>query len=88
MSPESWETEKDKDLYLSGEIIDIKRNDGYSRGASKNAKRYLVLTPENDVVEVKNLEAFARENNINSGNLHASFSTPHKANGYKVIKRI
>lgn len=86
---EGWESVKDKDLYLSGEIVEIKKKESYKNGAKKIAKQYMVLTPENKTIKVVDLDAFARKHNINAGNLHNSYNHPtHRASGYKVIKRI
>ena len=88
-TPERWESEKDKDLYLSGEIMKIKKEELSIEMVRRNEKRYIVLTPSNETIEVTNLDKFAREHNINAGNLHASFNHPtRRPNGYKVIKRI
>lgn len=86
---ERWESEKNKDLYLSGEIMKIKKEESLIEMIRKNEKKYIVLTPSNETIEVTNLDKFAREHNINAGNLHSSFNHPtRRASGYKVIKRI
>ena len=86
---EGWEAEKDKDLYLSGDIIEKRRIKNVEKLCERCSKRYIVLTPDNTLIEVKNLDAFAREHNINAGNLHNSYNHPtRRAQGYKVIKRI
>lgn len=54
----------------------------------RKSKVYLVQTPNGETITVKNLDKFARDNGINSGNLHASFTTGRSAVGYRVLERL
>lgn len=85
---DDWYEKENKEYYLTGQFLeDILLNNEKSV-IEKRSKTYRVKIPTGEVITVTNLDEFARENNINSGNLHASFSNGKKAKGYKVIERI
>lgn len=87
---EDWHklTSKEKKNLIDGTWIIERRLLGKKSKTEKTAKRYSVQTPDGKLIEVINLDKFAEEMGINSGNLHASFSTGRKASGYKVIQRL
>lgn len=86
--PEDWKKIDDKERYLCGRFVKETRDAQGIKIADRQAKKYEVMFPDGHVETVLNLDKFARDNGINSGNLHASFSNGRKANGYKVIRRI
>ena len=80
--------ESEKSDLISGrwyEKVLAARREAHVKRASK---RYVVLTPEGNEIEVTNLDRFAREHGINDGNLHASLTTGRSAAGYRVLKRL
>lgn len=85
---EEWEKIENKDFYISGEALVQRDKDIKAKNARRTEREYLVRRPDGVVERVINLERYAREHGINSGNLHNSYKTTHKASGYKVIKRI
>lgn len=87
---EEWESMSDE------ERQDLVSGDWYTRHLEENlekhvraaSKRYLVMKPDGESIEVTNLDKFARENGINCGNLHATLGTNKKAAGYRVLERL
>lgn len=87
---EEWDklNDEEKTELLNGEWYKKEIAKGKSDSKAKHSKRYKILTPSGETIEVENLDEFARQNGINSGNLHATFSKNKKACGYKVIERL
>lgn len=87
---EDWDkmSEKEKQDLICGTWIINRRLLGKSKLSEKLAKEYIVETPDGAFIRVKNLDKFAEQSGINSGNLHASRSNGRKASGYKVIQRL
>lgn len=87
---EDWNkmTSKEKKKLIDGTWIIERKLLGKESRIEKSSKRYAVQTPDGELLVVKNLDKFAAEMGINSGNLHASFSNGRKASGYKVIQRL
>ena len=84
---EEWESEKDKEFYLSGEmLLDIDKK--IADGRIKTSKTYLVLFPDDSIHTITNIDSFARSMNMNAGNLHASMSNNKRPKGYKILKKI
>ena len=85
---DEWENLQNKDYYLSGKFKEDLENENIEMKKQIFSKKYLLETPNNTIIEVKNLDEFARKHNISSGTLHATYINNHKAKGYKVIKRM
>lgn len=85
---QEWEDIEDKDYYLSGKFYKDKIYQNKNKLIARNSKKYLVETPTGEVIEVFNLDKFARENNLTSGTLHATYKKNKSTKGYKVIKRM
>lgn len=85
---EDWDAEPNKELYLSGEIIEQTKKHGTEVRAEKYAKEYEVRFPDGHTEVVKNLDKFAREHNLTSGTLHATITKGRPTKGYQVIRRI
>jgi len=87
---EEWES------MSTDEQLDLVSGDWYTRHLEENrakhvlvaSKRYLVMSPNGETIEVTNLDKFARDNGINCGNLHATLGTGKRAAGYKVLERL
>jgi len=79
-------TQPQKVKFLNGSFLDEIKNDILKKHIKRNAKTYIVRYPNGKKETITNLDKFAREHNINSGNLHASISNGRKANGYKAYK--
>lgn len=86
---DEWETMSDteREDLINGTWYTESVNNTVANGIDKRAKLYLLKTPKGFMF-VRNLDRFARENGINSGNLHASLSTGRPAQGYKVVERL
>lgn len=83
-----WESLTNKDIYLSGKIIDIEKERRKRENQNRCSKTYLVEFPDKSIHEVTNLDEFARNHNLTSGTLHATILKGRPTKGYKVIKRI
>ena len=76
---------KNKDYYITGEFY---KNYLEKLKQNRKCKKYLVKLPSGEIKEVINLDKFARENNLTSGTLHATYIKKKKTKGYQVIKRM
>jgi len=85
---EDWECIKNKSYFTSGLFIKEINKNNKTDLIKRNAKRYEITTPSGEIIVVQNLDKFARENNINSGNLHNSYKSGKKSKGYIVTRRI
>lgn len=85
---QEWEDIEDKQYYISGKFYKDKLERLKTEKSQRSAKKYLVETPPGEIVEVFNLDKFAREHGLTSGTLHATYSKHKKTKGYQVIKRI
>lgn len=83
-----WETEPEKDKYISGKFIDDMKKVLADGNRARNSKRYEVRFPNGDVKEVYNLDHFAREHGLTSGTLHSTHIKGKPTKGYQVIRRI
>lgn len=81
-------SESEKEDLVSGKWYEDHLAKRMKEHIERKCRTYLVRTPNGDVIEVKNLDKFARDNGINDGNLHASLTNGHTARGYKVLKRL
>ncbi len=80
-----WIDIKNKDYYITGEFY---KNYLEKLKQNRKCKKYLVKLPSGEIKEVINLDKFARENNLTSGTLHATYIKKKKTKGYQVIKRM
>lgn len=85
---EDWEAEQDKELYLSGRIVEQTKQHINDLKVERNAKVYEVRFPDGHTEIVKNLDKFAREHNLTSGTLHGTITKGKPTKGYQVIRRI
>lgn len=76
----------EKEKYISGDFLKEVLDFNMESLIKRSSKKYKVIKPDGSSIIVINLDKFARENNINAGNLHASCSTGKKANGFIAIK--
>lgn len=85
-----WEsfTDEEKKHIVNGDWVAERRKKQRQRLSNLYAKEYLVRTPTGDEIKVRNLDKFAESVGVNKGNLHASFSSPYTAGGYKVIQKL
>ena len=85
---DEWEKVKDKEKYLDGSFIyEVIKNARMSQ-AERTSKWYEVKFPDGHIETVKNLDGFAREHNLTSGTLHATYNKRKPTKGYQVIRRI
>lgn len=82
---EVWETfnEETKRDYLTGKFLEKIYSKNLENHIKRNAKTYIVEFPDGHEETITNLDRFAKEHNINAGNLHASITNGRKASGYK-----
>ena len=68
-------------------IDDAIRNNVYKM--PDNSKKWLVKTPNNDIIQVDNLTKFCVENNLTKQNLHKTYTheRPHHKN-YQLLKML
>lgn len=85
---EDWKEISDKNYFISGKFLEDINSKLKLKQIKRNSKTYKILTPNNEIMIVENLDKFAKDNNINPGNLHASLTTNKKAQGYLVLERI
>ena len=87
---DEWNTinEKGKEDLISGKWYAEHLAQYRAEKIKTSSKTYLVQTPNGEIIKVKNLDKFARDNGINAGNLHASLSNCTRASGYKVLKKL
>jgi hypothetical protein len=79
--------EKQQKTYISGSFLKDIKNKNLKNHIKRNAKKYKVLFPDGHTEIVVNLDKFARDNNINAGNLHNTIRYENrKASGYKAYK--
>lgn len=52
------------------------------------ALRWLIQTPENEIIEVVNMSEFCRQNGLCKENLHTTLKTGWLHKGYKVVKKL
>ncbi len=83
-----WLDIDNKYYYLSGKFYKDHLNKIQQAKSNNYSKRYLVETPTGKIIEVKNLDNYAKEHNLTAGTLHATLSKGKSTKGYKVIKRI
>lgn len=83
-----WLDVENKEYYLSGQFYIDNIENHKQHIIDTYGKRYLVRTPSGEIVEVVNLNRFAREHNLSDGTLHSTLSLDKSTKGYKVIKRI
>lgn len=83
-----WEDLENKEYYLSGDFYEDKKKRKENDLIKRSSKKYIVKTPEGEEIEVLNLDKFAREHNLTSGTLHATYTKNKPTKGYQVIKRI
>lgn len=85
---DEWEGIQNKEFFLSGEFVKV-RNEKIGQGIiARSAKQYDVMFPDGHIETVYNLDKFAREHNLTSGTLHATFNKKKPTKGYQVIRRI
>lgn len=83
-----WECIEDKDYYLSGKFLEDINIKNKISAVNKTSKRYKVLTPVGEIIEVKNLDKYAREVGVSSGTLHSTYKSGKTVRGYRVIERL
>ena len=85
-----WDSlsDSEKDDLVSGRWYAKSIDANLRNHIERMSKTYLLMTPDGSVVEVRNLDKFARDNGINCGNLHASLRNGRSAQGYKVLERL
>lgn len=87
-SPEEWEAVQDKDFYLSGKYLQSNADKWMERHIKAASKEYEVRFPDGHTEIIKNLDQFARDHNLTSGTLHATFKKNKPTKGYQVVRRI
>ena len=83
-----WEAIENKSYYLSGKFLEDINKANKKKLINHNAKKYEVETPDGRLITVENLDQFARDKGINSGNLHNSYRSGKRCKGYIVIRRV
>lgn len=81
---EDWNklSDRKKQFYISGKFLKQISKKILENHVKRMSKSYIVIFPNGSEEVVTNLDKFAREHNINGGNLHSSIKTGKKANGY------
>lgn len=85
---QEWEDIENKDYYLSGEFYKDKLKEDKEIRVKKIQRRFKILTPSGEIIEIENLEKFSREHNLTSGTLSATYTKKNKTKGYQVIERM
>lgn len=85
---DEWEREPDKMRYISGAFIQENAENATLSRIEKTSKQYDVQFPDGHIETVKNLDKFAREHNLTSGTLHATFINKRPTKGFQVLRRI
>lgn len=85
---EEWEALHDKEYFLSGAFVKAREEKIEQDKIARTAKCYDVMFPDGHIERVRNLDRFAREHNLTSGTLHATFNKKKATKGYQVIRRI
>lgn len=85
---EDWDAEPNKELYLSGRIVEKTKQHINDLKSERYSKVYEVKFPDGHTEVVKNLDRFAREHNLTPGTLHGTITKGKPTKGYQVIRRI
>lgn len=85
---EDWESVEDKDFYLSGRILQANAEKWMQNHVKAASKEYEVRFPDGHTEIIKNLDQFARDHNLTSGTLHATFKKNKPTKGFQVVRRI
>ena len=86
---EDWKvmSNKERQSYISGEYLKDVYSKVIENHIERQSKTYKVIFPDGREEIVKNLDKFAREHNINDGNLHNTVKIPTRtASGYRAIR--
>lgn len=79
-------SKNEQEKYISGKFLEEILDFNMKALIKRSSKKYKVIKPDGSSIIVTNLDKFARENDINPGNLHASCTTGKKANGFMAMR--
>lgn len=85
---EDWEKEIEKERFISGCFLKEIKKKQADEIIKRQEKRYIVRFPDGHKETVTNLDKFAREHNLTSGTLHATYKKNKPTKGYQVIERL
>ena len=73
-SKNNWESIsiEEKEYYISGQFIIDNKKANAENLFKRNAKEYIVVTPNQEIIKVLGLDKYADENQLNKGNLAAT----------------